>query len=323
LNPLVVYYHLVSDADVPHVSNLYVFRTASQFERDMDVLAKMFRPISLRDFLLNLNGHRPLQPDSFLLTFDDGLRECRDVVAPILSKKGIPATFFLCSDFVDNKDLAYDFKKSLLIEFLAQGKVTVAARSQMEQLLKAVGIAGPDLVRSLLQVDYRRRSVLDDVAAVLGYNFAAYLKSSRPYLGSEQVRELLRMGHAMGAHSIDHPRYADLPLSEQVNQTRQSMSFVKERFGLNYGAFAFPHSDADVSKDFFRDVLGGAGGVDICFGNRGLMRDCVSRCVQRLSMEKTRLPAEVILAKGYMKAVAKVLTGRSVVKRGDIKHLQN
>ena len=37
---------------------------------------------------------------------------------------------------------------------------------------------------------------------------------------SEQVIELLKLGHAVGAHSIDHPRYADLSLEEQLHQTR-------------------------------------------------------------------------------------------------------
>ena len=37
------------------------------------------------------------------LTFDDGFRELHDVVAPILLRKGIPATFFVNSAFIDNK----------------------------------------------------------------------------------------------------------------------------------------------------------------------------------------------------------------------------
>src|SRR5215469_3638373 len=53
VNPLVVYYHLVSDKQVPHVCNLYVFRSVSQFKRDMDLLLRFFHPVSLQDVLLS------------------------------------------------------------------------------------------------------------------------------------------------------------------------------------------------------------------------------------------------------------------------------
>src|SRR5438477_4699987 len=100
VNPLVVYYHLVSDSDVPHVSNLYAFRRVAQFKKDLDVLLKFFHPLSLQDFMLSLKGQRSLPRNAFLLTFDDGLKECHEVIAPILRQKGIPATFFVCSLFV-------------------------------------------------------------------------------------------------------------------------------------------------------------------------------------------------------------------------------
>src|SRR6266487_5171211 len=106
VNPLVTYYHVVSDRDVPHVDNLYLFRSVSQFKRDMDAFLKFFRPITLQEFLESLNGERLMPRNAFLLTFDDGLKECHEVVGPILAQKGIPATFFLCSAFVDNRNLA-------------------------------------------------------------------------------------------------------------------------------------------------------------------------------------------------------------------------
>ena len=102
------------------------------------------------------------------------------------------------------------------------------------------------------------------------------------------------MGHSVGAHSIDHPRYADLDLEDQLHQTRASIRFVKERFGLPYGAFSFPHSDAEVTNEFFSRLFA-TGEVDLCFGNQGLLNDSVRRNIQRSSMEKTRMPAEAIL----------------------------
>jgi peptidoglycan/xylan/chitin deacetylase (PgdA/CDA1 family) len=276
----------------------------------MDVLLRFLSPVSLQDFLLSLDGKQPLVKDSFVLTFDDGLVECYEIIAPILKQKGIPATFFLCSAFVDNMELGYDSKQSLLIGMIKSGKLSSADKGKVDALLKVVGIVESDLVSALLSVDYGRRAILDQIAAILDCDFAAYLNAARPYLTSDQVIELLKTGHAVGAHSIDHPRYGDLPLSEQIYQTRESVRFVKERFSLNYGAFAFPNSDANVCEEFFREAFEKSVGVDVCFGNHGLMADSVTRNIQRAAMEKTWMPAEAILGQHFTRRFVKAIACR-------------
>src|SRR5262245_56269169 len=94
--PLVIpYYHLVSDISVPHVSHLYRFRTIAEFTSDVEFLLRRFEPVTLNDIVEALNGTRILSRASFHLTFDDGFREMQDIVAPILQRAGVPATFFL------------------------------------------------------------------------------------------------------------------------------------------------------------------------------------------------------------------------------------
>src|SRR5690348_781204 len=134
VNPLVVYYHIVSDEEVPHVSRLYSFRNVREFTRDLEVFLRFFRAISLQDLLSNLEGKNVLPRNSFLLTFDDGLKECYEVIAPILKKKGIPAVFFLCKAFVDNKAMAYDHKKCLLASAWQQQRLTSAMASRAHAL---------------------------------------------------------------------------------------------------------------------------------------------------------------------------------------------
>lgn len=312
VNPLAVYYHIVSDARVPHVDNLYTFRNASQFSRDLDVLARCYRPLALPDFLASLKTGAALPKNSLLLTFDDGVRECHDVIAPILKRKGIPATFFLCSAFVDNRAWAFDFKKSVLADVLKRTQLKPGQELCLRRLLDGVGLRSLDLVEAVLGIDYPRSSVLDPVAALLDYDLASYLKYARPYLTSDQVRELLKEGHAIGAHSIDHPRYGDLPLDEQLRQTRESVRFVKDRFSLDYGVLAFPSSDANISRRFFREILDS---VDVCFGNHGLLDDCVPRCIQRTTMEKTRQSAEAILGTSYARRWFKRSMGKLMIQR--------
>jgi peptidoglycan/xylan/chitin deacetylase (PgdA/CDA1 family) len=313
INPLVIYYHLVTDDDVPHVSNLHTVRSVAQFKMDLDVLLRFFRPIRLQDLLLSLDGMQTLRKGSFLLTFDDGFAECHHIIAPILNQKGVPATFLLCSGLVDNKELADDSKKSLLIEMIKNSDGRL--RYKLIAALKEAGIAGSDPVAALLSVSYRRRNALDRIGELLSCDFRSYLSAVKPYLTTEQCVKLLKMGHALGAHSIDHAHYQELSFEEQVNQTRESIRFVRKRFSLDYGAFAFPYSDAGISKSFFEVVFEKSGEVDVCFGNRGLLGDTVLRNVQRTAMDKTRLSAEAILGMSYLRRFVKSVTGQLQIAR--------
>jgi hypothetical protein len=123
---------------------------------------------------------------------------------------------------------------------------------------------------------------------------------NKPYLTSKQIKNLILNGFTIGAHSIDHPLYANLTIEEQLRQTMESVQFVKNKFSLNYSVFAFPHSDYGVSKEYFTKI-NDCSVVDISFGTAGMIEDCVSNNFQRFSLEKPLIPAKNILALQYAK----------------------
>jgi hypothetical protein len=208
--------------------------------------------------------------------------------------------------------MGYDHKKTLLINSIREKGLTTAQDRELKTIFENVGIFESENLAALASVNYGRKRVLDEVAGRLDIDFVEYLKVAKPYVTSVQVAEMLRMGHAVGGHSIDHPRYADVPLSEQIRQTRDSVNFLTERFRMPYRVFSFPSSDAGVSTDFYEQI---SRDVQICFGNRGFLDDCAPGSVQRTSMEKTSMGAEGILGKALFTRFAKGFVGRGRVKR--------
>ena len=93
---VVIYHRVVADNAVS--GNDFEIEkgiTASQFERQMHFLLRHFTPVSASR----------IQPDlskeiQFAVTLDDGYEDNYLVAAPILKKLGIPATFYVVSDFV-------------------------------------------------------------------------------------------------------------------------------------------------------------------------------------------------------------------------------
>jgi peptidoglycan/xylan/chitin deacetylase (PgdA/CDA1 family) len=138
----------------------------------------------------------------------------------------------------------------------------------------------------------------------LQFDFQRYLSERQPYLTSGQVKELIDRGFAIGAHSIDHPHYSALSLPEQLEQTIVSVKQIRGKFGLEYGAFAFPHDDAGVSQEFFRKIQEECL-IDITFGTGGMLDGVFWSHKQRINLEKPMLPAREIIAWQYARRLYK------------------
>ena len=308
-------YHVVSDEALPHARHLYWYRNAREFEQELDFFLTHYEPLSLEDLLRAVREGQEVPPNSLLLTFDDGYREVHDVAAPILRRKGVPAVFFICPAFLDNRTLFFRNKASILVDALRGRSLSRGTQHRLRALLSENGIRSADLPGAIKAVDYHHRSALDAAAGVLGVDLDGYLKQQRPYLSTEQVHALKQSGFAIGAHSLDHPLYRRLPLDEQVRQTRESAAFVKERFGVEYGAFAFPFNDHGVSRAFFDRVREG-GCVDVSFGTGwGMMDEEVPAHFQRLSMEWESMPLYAVIKNRYRSRIMNRLVGNALISR--------
>ncbi len=318
------YYHALGSAlNLPHICHLYPPRSARQFEADLDFLLKHFEPVPLEKLLQPAENQnvRTLEKNCFFLSFDDGLREVFDIAAPILKRKGVPATIFLNSAFVDNKGLFFRYKASLLIDILKKRSTSGGEMAALRKLFIGASIYPPgetakfELVQeSLLSVNYQNQSLLEEAAVVLEVDFEAFLKNQQPYLNTDQILSLVKDGFTIGGHSIDHPFYADLPLKQQLHQTNNSVEFAKEKSGSRFKAFSFPFTDHSVKKIFFEKAVSD-NIFDISFGTAGLKVDAFRNHFQRFPMENTQWSASQLIRTEYLYFILKRLIGKHKMRR--------
>ena len=307
------FYHGVAAHTPVHVKHLYPMPTPEQFEKDLEFLLTHFSPISLQD-LLNESQPRPRTPKpQFHLSFDDGLSLCMDPIKPILLKKGIPATFFLNSDFVGNRDLFYRYKSSILIDHILKHPLEADCLNRIGAILK-LSLNSPDqLCKQLKEVSFRNKHMLDPIAQLLEVDFSHFLENEEPYMNEFQVEELIEEGFTIGGHSVNHPLYYELTEGEQIEQSLQSVDYVCKRFSLPYRVFAFPFTDHGVSQTVFESLF--AGGIQASFGTAGLKRDLFPNHYQRIPMEKWPHTARGVLRKTFGLYLPKWLMGKNRVKR--------
>lgn len=315
-NIIVPLYHVISDVCPLHIRNLFYIRDTEDFINDIDFLLKYYHPVSLQELIEITKKGKPAGENICHLTFDDGLTEMESVVAPILKQKGVPATFFINTAFLDNKDIFFRYKASLILTRLQNTPLNKMEKKKICYLLTERVSGCKNLTKRILNVRYANRQILDEIASLLKIDFSVYLQNKKPYLSSGQVQNLLDMGFAIGAHSIDHPEYYMMNDNERIKQTKGSMEQLVQRFGLKYRAFAFPFTDYMVSKNFFDIVYDRDDPIlDISFGTAGLKNDDFSRNIQRLPVEMTKLSLQKFVYQQYISYILKSLIGKHRIQR--------
>lgn len=266
------FYHVVSNKPLPYILN-YPYINAKEFEQQLDYFLKYFKAISLNEFYKDPHSTEKV----FHLSFDDGLRECIEIIGPILLRKGIPATFFINSGFVDNKELFHRYKASLILTEMYSHPDTEA-----ESVLLENGLTK----ENLLQASFAQRHVLDEAAELLEIDFNAFLKNEKPYLSTSEVIELHNKGFSIGGHSHKHPEFWEISEKKQLKHVRKSMNWVNTNIKPDIKAFAFPYTDHGVSADFIQQIKQ-ENICDITFGTAGLKYDEVNSHYQRYPAEQT------------------------------------
>lgn len=264
------FYHVVSNQNLPHIQNYY-YRNTAQFEKELDFYLKHFTPVPL-EYLVE---HPHSKEKIFHLSFDDGLKECAEIIAPLLLKKGIPATFFVNTDFVGNKTLFHKYKASLILTELKK-----IPHTQAKKILKDTGFA----IENILQISILQTPVLEKIGQLLSIDFESFLETEKPYVSREQLLILKDDGFSIGAHSCNHPEFWKIPADEQLEQVQKSMDWVTKNIQPKIKAFAFPFTDDGVSVPVLETIKSN-NICDITFGTAGLKYDTFDFHRQRYPVE--------------------------------------
>ncbi|GAC1417817.1 MAG: hypothetical protein NVS1B13_26820 [Flavisolibacter sp.] len=313
---LIPYHHLVSDEPVPYIQNLYSFKNVRQFESDLDYLLEHFEPVSLTDIIEHQKNDRPFKSKSFLLTFDDGLRQVYETIMPLLLRKGVPAALFINPAFVDNNSVSYDFKKGLILHKLQTGSIAQSIINKIQKIIDQKISTYNQLYSYVQTINYGNQHIADSIANVLEIDFINFLKQQKPFMTTEQIQIFINKGFHLGAHSIDHPLYSLISLQQQIDQTKISVDWVCKKFNLTYRVFAFPHLDKGVSYAFFNALLNEKEfSLDLVLGNNTAMKERQSKVLHRFIGENPLIPAKTMIKAILSYSIVRKALGKSFVNR--------
>ncbi|GAB4457423.1 MAG: hypothetical protein Fur0028_11970 [Bacteroidales bacterium] len=304
------FYHTVSIQSLSYINPLYTPIYKKDFEKQVDFLLRHFKPISIFDaYQYIINNENPKEP-SFVMSFDDGLSGVYENAFPILKKKGVPASVFLNTDFIDNKSLFYRFKTALILSALENQPML---NKPLAALLNDLGFAGESLSFNLLKIGYKQSAVLDRLLPVCDLSEEEFLKNEKPYLTIQQINEMNRFDVVFGSHGTDHAEFQSLSDAERWLQLEKSFDWIDTHCPQKLKLFAFPFTDSGITKDF---ILQLHDSVNLSFGGAGINNDVTPFHIQRIPMEKKYAKSAAKMIKSeYLYYSIKYLLGKKYIKR--------
>jgi len=201
-----------------------------------------------------------------LLTFDDGYRDNFDEAFPILKRHGLPATFFVTTGFLDNRQISWWDEIAWMVQ------VSTRSESRPDGRLDGVLSFLPhERGRTILSLIERYRRLPRESTHAFMESLAEATGSGRHHgdhqevwMTWENVRELRASGMHIGGHTVNHPRLARLSLDEQEQEIVACKSRIEAELGEPMRYFAYPYGERDSFDDDTRRTLA-EHGVELAF----------------------------------------------------------
>ena len=284
-------YHAVAAKPLPHICHLYPHKTPTEFEADVVYLKSRYHLPTWNEFVHNRNTPHQSGRQTALLTFDDGLSQCFDYVRPILLKHKVPGIFFITKNCVDNQHMLYRHKASLCIE-----RVTAAAPNEQSRLLSKVGQAfgigefsATGFATWINGLEIVNEDSIDQACELLEVDIQNVLARQKPYLTTEQIKQLAVDGFTIGGHSICHGRLQLFGAAEVEREIVESCEFIQQLVGTRDVPFAFPFNGKNLDRQFLNSIVQRHPFIQCLFDTAGLATDAPF-IIHRIGADE---PAEV------------------------------
>ena len=300
------FYHLVAEKAVPHTQHLFPHRPMEVFEQDLIYIKKKFQVVSYEELASALASQNRLPPKAAFLSFDDGFSECFSAVRPLLLKHNLPCTFFVATDLMDNRKMDYLHQVSLCIAAISSlepGELAHILSAMRESL--EVNLDSPaSFIRWIKKVN--NNEYVTKICEMLGIDVENYLRTQKPYLSSEQIRQMAAEGFTIGAHSQSHRKLGHLSQEEIEKEIINSCQVIRDLTNKEPVPFAFPYSAMGIERDYLGALLKRTPLVGLLFDTKGLSLD-KRFIVNRIWVESPQLnpagqtPLPLILRRAYQK----------------------
>ena len=202
-------------------------------------------PLSMDDVIRYHYEREPFPPRSFAITFDDGFENSYSIAAPILKDQGIPATFYVTTEFVDQNSMSWVDRIEYCLEAVPEAELSFPWDSAIYRLQNARDkIRFMDYLRSRVKPDKTidLDELVNSVFAQCG--ITEVWQSDAPLdlkMNWKQVREISECeSFIVGGHSHCHVNLNFLSHDELEAEVITSIHLLQEKAQIHPRHYSYP-----------------------------------------------------------------------------------
>ncbi|HET6625232.1 MAG TPA: polysaccharide deacetylase family protein [Nocardioidaceae bacterium] len=212
------------------------------FASQIALLHRAAHVVPLEDALTRLGRGEPLPARSVALTFDDGYADVADIIAPMLLRRRLPATFFLCPGFLERSALppwevvswAVCSAQAQSLDWAGQHFSLDSGRTRRQVARRiSADLKATDRVHR----DAAVAKVVDDCRP------AGSIGLDRLLLGPAGGSRLAELGFAIGSHTVNHPILSREAEADQREEIAGSRDALGRMLGVDPTVFAYPNGE--------------------------------------------------------------------------------
>lgn len=223
-------YHRVDQTSGDLTRELLPALPTRLFEAQVRHLASRYSVVPASELLTAVRERRPGDRFPIAITFDDDLRSHVEVVAPILSRAGATATFFLTGASLDGAHrFWWERLQDAFDRRLDLASLGIATAGGIHEVGGTIESLPPS---ELDRIDEALSAVVGREPGNLG-------------LRADDVRWLAAAGFEIGFHTRRHYRLHSLPDEELHRAMHEGRAELEQVIGRRMTSIAYPHGVGD------------------------------------------------------------------------------
>ena len=260
----VAYYHRVVEEQTVKAKSFDIERgiSASVFERQMRFLLRHFSPVKASRAQDASNSAM-----QFAVTLDDGYEDNYSVAAPILKQLGIPATFYVVSDYVGTDRLFWWEQVANIMNRSERTELNLT--EVIPSLCKLDTHSLTMHLRNSDERDHAYGQLCAHIRKDIHANISMHMCNVADYFGVDiqdegrhyglmdwmQLKDLARQGFEIGCHTATHCNIIGTDEAMLKDELINSVILLENQLDSPIESFAYPYGLFEKSSKPVLDAL--------------------------------------------------------------------
>ncbi len=242
-----------------HGKHLYI----DKFREQMAHLKKYFHVISLRHLLAFYHHQESIPERSVVVTIDDGYLSNFTLAFPILKEYAIPATIFIATDFVDQKEFLWVDRVEHALRMTQKENLKLRIdREEWQYPLMDISqkkAADEDIKAGLKRLPLQKRNIICEAIEhqleIKLTNQSEHLEMYAP-LEWAQISEMIHSGLiTIGSHGSSHTIATSYSENEFRADLQNSRERIKEMTRTKCELFSYPNGGVRDFNDQTKRIV--------------------------------------------------------------------